>query len=311
MSSKVSPQEAESIEQKRDEAAVLFSTTNSLDEFDPKPVRRKSSTQGIDDIMTPLSSSNAGLSLQLRQEVSFSTDPNITHDNSARQGLSGINQEVDWYGNTLLHQAFVRLPFDLEYARQIMQRCPQIARQRNQFGRLPLHYALDRSKTCPQGLKLLLDAYPAGAAVVDQNGDSPYDLACKWQLSRKVRRMLLEAAPDIDPTEHMRLKYGPLGSIAAWAASSFSLAGSNLNEAYEDVDNEINEAEGNARIIEEHEQEEESLLVDSHTRLQVSSKDISHDLTNLSQQQQQPARILGGGGAGGDAKEKSAGTITS
>lgn len=308
MSTRVSPQRVvERNEQKQDEliddAVVLF-TTNSLDEFDPKPLRRKSLTQGLQAIMAPVSSSNSGRSLQLRQEVSFSTDLNITHDNSARQALSGINQEIDWYGNTLLHQAFVRLPFDFEYARHVVQRCPHFARQRNQFGRLPLHYALDRSKTSPQGLKLLLDAYPGGAAVLDQNGDSPYDLACKWQLSRKVRRLLLEAAPDIDPTEHMRLKYGPLGSLAAWAASSFSLAGTNLNEADEEED----EADGdnqdqdnaNGRIEEEGEQEEDSaLLGDGHSSLQVSSEDITQ---SQQRQQQQPAIVLGeGGNGGGDA----------
>ena len=60
--------------------------------------------------------------------------------------------------------------------RNLLTEYPDGARFQNQFGRIPLHYAVDRSKVNMDALKLLLDAYPAGANLKATDGATPYDL---------------------------------------------------------------------------------------------------------------------------------------
>lgn len=126
--------------------------------------------------------------------------------------------EVDWYGNSELHQLFARTPLDTVALATLLDQQPQLARHQNQFGRLPLHYALDRIRVDEAAVRLLLAAHPAAVAVADQQGHTPYSIAVRWQHNRTLLKMLLEACPDVDKDALLRLKYGPLGSFAVWAS---------------------------------------------------------------------------------------------
>ena len=81
----------------------------------------------------------------------------------------------DLLGNLPLHHAFAGFP-DVNKIRNLLTEYPDGARFQNQFGRIPLHYAVDRSKVNMDALKLLLDAYPAGANLKATDGATPYDL---------------------------------------------------------------------------------------------------------------------------------------
>jgi hypothetical protein len=152
-----------------------------------------------------------------------------TRDSSAQDVLSKPDpSEIDWYGNTVLHQIFARMPLDTAqlYTQldSVLKQQPQLARLQNQFGRLPLHYALDRSRVHEAGVRLLVAAYPEAVAVCDTQGHSPYTIAVRWQHSRSILKLLLEACPEVDPDALLRLKYGPLGSLAVWASGLTSSA---------------------------------------------------------------------------------------
>lgn len=159
------------------------------------------------------------LPLTRRQQSNASDAASTARDSSAHDAADFVSSEVDWYGNSSLHQIFARSPVDLATLSALLQAHPQLARLQNQFGRLPLHYALDRSRVSEAGVRMLLAAFPAAAAVRDHQGQTPYDLALRWQHSRSMLRLLLESCPDIDKEAFMRMKYGPLGTLAVWASS--------------------------------------------------------------------------------------------
>ena len=87
---------------------------------------------------------------------------------------------------------------------------PESARHRNQFGRLPLHYALDRTTINNDLILLLLRVYPEGANVEDHDHQTPYDLSLKWGHSRRIHRALLEACPSQDWQYLLQLRWGLL-----------------------------------------------------------------------------------------------------
>ena len=88
------------------------------------------------------------------------------------------------------------------------------ARCQNQFGRLPLHYALDRCRVNFEVVRNLLEVYPEGAGVLANDFVTPYDLCIKWNHPNKICYLLLQAEPLLDVNRFMRLKYGPLlGSL--------------------------------------------------------------------------------------------------
>lgn len=165
--------------------------------------------------------------LSRRQQSNASDVVSTARDSSTHDTAEFLSSDVDWYGNSSLHQIFARSPVDLATLSALLQAHPHLARLQNQFGRLPLHYALDRSRVNEAGVRMLLAAFPAAAAVRDHQGQTPYDLALRWQHSRSMLRVLLESCPDIDKDAFMRMKYGPLGSLAVWASS---LAGKKSEE---------------------------------------------------------------------------------
>ena len=66
------------------------------------------------------------------------------------------SDDGDMFGNTLLHQAFASDNPNLVLVKEILQKAPSEANIRNQLGRIPLHYALDRSKVDVECFLLLL-----------------------------------------------------------------------------------------------------------------------------------------------------------
>lgn len=137
-----------------------------------------------------------------------------------QEGAEGREAELDWYGNSALHHLFATNDVDIVTLRRLLARHPELAQSRNQFGRLPLHYALDRIRVNLPGLRLLLAAYPEGVSQADLEGKTPYDLAVKWCHGDEIKRLLLQIAPSLDPRTRLRLRYGPLASLAIWATSS-------------------------------------------------------------------------------------------
>ena len=72
-----------------------------------------------------------------------------------------IDKTLDWYGNTILHHQFANgETVDLMLLSDILRCFPEAAEMKNQFGRIPLHYALDRIRVSQEGVKLLLDCFP-------------------------------------------------------------------------------------------------------------------------------------------------------
>lgn len=120
-------------------------------------------------------------------------------------------RDADWYGNNMLHHAFANNEVDLDIVRSIISECPELCSKYNQFGRLPMHYALDRIKVSLPGLRLLCDTYSEAVLFPDNEGLTPYDLALHWKHSKAILWMLLEKHPDLDRRRFYRLKYGLLG----------------------------------------------------------------------------------------------------
>lgn len=126
--------------------------------------------------------------------------------------------DLDWYGNNALHHAFGGFDVDIDNIKKIIRQNPSAVAHANQFGRLPLHYAVDRIKVSYEGIKLLIDQYPSSVRQRDQEGNTPYDLAVKWNHSKSIRWLFLEHAPTLNWQEYIKIKYGPLATIAHLAA---------------------------------------------------------------------------------------------
>eukprot|EP01038_Epipyxis_sp_PR26KG_P011369 gene11369-15243_t len=129
---------------------------------------------------------------------------------------------LDWHGNCPLHHSFAGNELNISQIELIMIKFPFASRHQNQFKRIPLHYALDRIKCNPVGVKLLLESYPEGVCVEDIHGDTPYDLAIRWKHSKKIRRMLLEACPQGGLRDLMKLKYGIMSPIERYSSGDYS-----------------------------------------------------------------------------------------
>lgn len=86
--------------------------------------------------------------------------------------------EGDMFGNLPLHQMVSRDLADLNIAKikENLDEFPQAASVANQFGRLPLHYAVDHKHPSVEVIKLLVNAFPAGVSCAAKNGETPYDI---------------------------------------------------------------------------------------------------------------------------------------
>jgi len=155
--------------------------------------------------------------------------------NKNRDGIA-----IDWYGNNRLHHLFAPDVPNMTLVEKLLLMDPKLASNQNQFGRIALHYAVDRSKPHMEGIKLLMDYFPEGASVIDQSGMSPYDVAVKWNHSNAIMWLLLDKQPSIDQANYIKIKYGLLGSIASWASASFRSSSKTIPLAEEDFSTDTN-----------------------------------------------------------------------
>jgi len=70
------------------------------------------------------------------------------------------------------------------------------AREKDNNGRVALHYACKDPVGGESSTRLLLRAYPEGAMVADDSGFLPLHVACRYGTSLSVIRMLIRAAPE-------------------------------------------------------------------------------------------------------------------
>ena len=127
-------------------------------------------------------------------------------------------QMPDLLGNLPLHHAFAHTP-DVVKIRELLHEYPYGARFQNQFGRVPLHYAVDRSKVNIEAVRLLLEYHPHGASLCAVDDMTPYDLAIKWGHSTELLKMLLLADPTQDPRGLQLLQFGFLAKLYIWFSS--------------------------------------------------------------------------------------------
>lgn len=137
-------------------------------------------------------------------------------------------QDEDMFGNVFLHHAFASSSPDIILIQKSLKDAPNGAQIKNQFGRIPLHYALDRTKVNMECFYLLLKVcwipvlsfilkqklrqtynlncfvimqiYPQGAVQVDDQGSTPYDLSLRWNHSNsilKVRKKFINASSSL------------------------------------------------------------------------------------------------------------------
>ncbi len=140
--------------------------------------------------------------------------------------------ELDWYGNSILHHIVAPNDVNMAQFQSIVESHPHLLHHRNQFGRIPLHYILDRIKVNISCIRLYLQSFPKASEIADNDGITPYQLAVKWKHKRVIRRMLLENSPHLDQEAYLRLKYGTVvGSIAVWASS----LGKNLSSPHAQI----------------------------------------------------------------------------
>ncbi len=138
----------------------------------------------------------------------------LISNSGAQTNYTGV--PVDWYGNTTLHHCFANSVVDTLIVKTLLLEHPEFVGMKNQFGRLPLHYALDRIRVNIDGISLLIDSYPEGVSERDVNGIRPYDIAIKWKHSNAIKKLLLDVNPSLDYATYMKLKYGPLSNLLLW-----------------------------------------------------------------------------------------------
>lgn len=131
-------------------------------------------------------------------------------------------EDRDWYGNVTLHHAVVRDRIDLTEIKLLLEKYPEGAAVRNQFERIPLHGALDRSPgVCNEHLvQLLVAAYPAGVDAKDEDGLTPLDIAVHWNYPAAVMKPMLIIQPNQYRDLYCKVIYGKtLGAMINAAES--------------------------------------------------------------------------------------------
>ena len=131
--------------------------------------------------------------------------------------------ECDWYGNVRMHHLVgYRYPEhpDVPALIALLQMNPHAASATNQFQRLPLHYALDRCKPDFEVVQILCESYPAGVIHRDNDNNSPFDIAVKWNHPTEIMRLLVKSNPAVSrvyPTLYLTLTYGAfMGTIMGY-----------------------------------------------------------------------------------------------
>jgi hypothetical protein len=70
-----------------------------------------------------------------------------------------LTDEIDWTGNTCLHNLFARTDVDLLVLKNILNHYPQLVQISNPCGRIPLHYAVDHGRVQVEAIQLLIQFF--------------------------------------------------------------------------------------------------------------------------------------------------------
>lgn len=84
--------------------------------------------------------------------------------------------DTDIFGNCTLHHSVAHDHPDVKYMKILLGKDPKCARIRNQFGRIPLHYVVDRCHASYEAVRLLVKFYPEGPSAYDEDGLSPCEI---------------------------------------------------------------------------------------------------------------------------------------
>lgn len=124
------------------------------------------------------------------------------------------NEGMDWYGNSRLHSCIgsnsYYSPDCIYQIHALVEEYPEALKIPNQFGRLPLHYALDRlsGKLNIEVIKYLIECYPEASTIRDNAGKDCYDICEDWGHKTSVKRLVLESSPVFFERELMDAIYG-------------------------------------------------------------------------------------------------------
>ena len=124
--------------------------------------------------------------------------------------------DIDLFGNTMLHQCFGNNTVDHNYVLFLLKTYPDLVISKNQFGRLPLHYAVDKIQADYAAIKLLLQYHPDGVNERDENNMTPYDIAVRWNHSKRIRKAILQCNPQLDWYTYVKLKYGMMSKAVIY-----------------------------------------------------------------------------------------------
>lgn len=123
-------------------------------------------------------------------------------------------QSCDWYGNTRLHNLIGSVEYNspgcIAMVESLALENPQSLSSKNQFNRLPVHYALDRlsGKLNIEVITFLVNSYPQGVTEEDNEGKTAYDLCKYWSHPHNVKCLIVNAAPDFYGFERLELGWG-------------------------------------------------------------------------------------------------------
>ena len=101
--------------------------------------------------------------------------------------------EEDEKGRTLAHLIF----YVTKYVELIKKnlRYPDMLSKQDHDGWLPLHHAM-RNDASPETVRFLLDEHPEHAQVTDNEGRTPFHLACRWKQTTKIE-VLVDVNPEL------------------------------------------------------------------------------------------------------------------
>lgn len=139
------------------------------------------------------------------------------------------SEGVDWYGNSRLHNLIGSVEYNspacVHKVVSLATENPEGLRSPNQFGRIPLHYSLDRlsGKLNLAIIKFLIQAYPEGVTVEDNHGIHAYDLCRYWNHGPKIQKLIANASPDFYFRERSELQLGKTMSRLVLSLGSLKL----------------------------------------------------------------------------------------
>lgn len=153
----------------------------------------------------------------VEEDIENEVRPFVEVSSAKMEAAAGVAvTDLDWFGNTTLHHCFANNEIVMPSVCKVLDKFPEYALVKNQFGRIPLHYALDRIKVNINGVKKLIEIYPEGVRERDNDNKTPYDVALKWKHSKAILKLLLDVDPDLDRAMYFKIQYGVLAVMYNW-----------------------------------------------------------------------------------------------